>query len=416
MEIVDRQPEIDVDPAEYIRLLGYPRGHVLEGRALELADWARAWYAEHGRPWTYARLVEDVRTADDGVMIDGTRFGGRRLRASLSRAGADAAFVAAVSAGEEAEAEAQRLWREERPDEYFFLEVFASAVVEHLTTMAGAQLCAWAEARNMAVLPHDSPGYAGWDVAEQAALLDVIARKTASMPGAIRVLPSGALWPKKSLLAVFGVTRRVDEVRRLTELVPCENCSFRNCQYRRVPYRRGTTTAVGDIRVGTIERGTSRYTVNPRALRRWARERLTLEVREDGSVDAVFRYDGTTCTNMGMPLAFQYAVTLGPRGEGYPIRAQRCMPVPGDHGYRAMCGYLRDGERLVDTIASERPLLGQPLDAALSWRRPSSAAGCYCEAESRAHKWGLVLETIHFALAERDGENRLASAGRQEPT
>ncbi len=24
---------------------------------------------------------------------------------------------------------------------------------------------------------------------------------------------------------------------------------------------------------------------------------------------------------------------------------------------------------------------------------------CYCEAESRAHKWGLVLETIHFALA-----------------
>jgi hypothetical protein len=29
----------------------------------------------------------------------------------------------------------------------------------------------------------------------------------------------------------------------------------------------------------------------------------------------------------------------------------------------------------------------------------SASAGCYCEPESRLHKWGLVLETIHYALA-----------------
>jgi hypothetical protein len=28
-----------------------------------------------------------------------------------------------------------------------------------------------------------------------------------------------------------------------------------------------------------------------------------------------------------------------------------------------------------------------------------SPAGCYCEPDSRQHKWGLVLETIHYALA-----------------
>jgi hypothetical protein len=38
MEIVDPAPDVDIDPAEYVRLLGYPRGHVLEGRALELAE------------------------------------------------------------------------------------------------------------------------------------------------------------------------------------------------------------------------------------------------------------------------------------------------------------------------------------------------------------------------------------------
>ena len=54
---------------------------------------------------------------------------------------------------------------------------------------------------------------------------------------------------------------------------------------------------------------------------------------EDGSLDAVFRYDGTTCTNMGRPLAFHYNVKLGPRAEGYPIREQRCAPAAGDTGH-----------------------------------------------------------------------------------
>ena len=37
--------------------------------------------------------------------------------------------------------------QEEKPDEYFFLETFGSAVVEHLITVAGARLCAWADVR-----------------------------------------------------------------------------------------------------------------------------------------------------------------------------------------------------------------------------------------------------------------------------
>ena len=123
---------------------------------------------------------------------------------------------------------------------------------------------------------------------------------------------------------------------------------------------------------------------------------------EDGSLDIVFRYDGTTCTNMGRPLAFTYSVKLGPRAEGYPILEQRCAPVAGDTGHMAMCKYVEDSARLMAAIESEKPLNGQRLDAVLSWRREPNGAGCYCDAASRNHKWGLVLETIHYALVQKE--------------
>jgi hypothetical protein len=383
IEIHDTSPRADVQAAEYIRLLGYPRGWRLEGRAQELGDWAREWYAIHGRPWTYARGVHAIRLDENAVVIDGVRFNSSRLRTTLVDAGADRAFLVAVSAGPELEEEAQVRWRDDKPDEYFFLEVFGSAVVEHLVTMTGARLCAWADAEHAAVLPHYSPGYPEWTIEEQPHLLDLI---RAARPGAVPldVLESGMLRPKKSLLAVFGVTSHVDRVRPLTALSPCENCSFVPCQYRRAPYRRSGQPAG--------------YIVNEKALRRWSQERLTIETRDDGRIAARFVYDGTTCTNMGRPLQFHYHVTLGRREDGYPILEQSCAPAPGDDGHTAMCWYISDRDPLMAAIAQERPLHGRPLDDVVRWTRPLSPAGCYCEPDSRQHKWGLVLETIHYAL------------------
>ena len=43
----------------------------------------------------------------------------------------------------------------------------------------------------------------------------------------------------------------------------------------------------------------------------------------------------------------------------------------------------------------------------LAWPRRANPAGCYCDPASREHKWGLVLETIHYALARRkNGQER----------
>jgi hypothetical protein len=85
----------------------------------------------------------------------------------------------------------------------------------------------------MAVLPHYSPGYPGWDVAEQSSLLDLFGG-AGTIPGNLEALESGALRPKKSLLAVFGLTRQTQGVPRLTEMVACESCSLPACEFRRV--------------------------------------------------------------------------------------------------------------------------------------------------------------------------------------
>lgn len=395
---------VNVETSEYVRLLGFPRGWMLEGRPLELATWARDWYAANGKPWIYARQAEGLEISGDSISIDGVSFAGKPLLRTLQQAEAHSVVLVAVGAGPEAEQEARRRWETEKPDEYFFLEIFASAVVEHLTTLAGARLCDWAEPNQMAVLPHSSPGYPDWDVAEQARLLELIKRtRKEPLPSQVEALDSGMLLPRKSLLAVFGLTRHTARLRRLTELVPCERCSFGPCQYRRAPYRRSPRTFGEPLpsRAPLLDRN-AEYSVNPRALKRWAEERLSMHAHPDGSLDVVFRYDGTTCTNMGRPLAFDYNVKLGSRAEGYPIREQHCVPASSDTGHTHMCQYVENPARLMTAIDREKPLSGECLNAVLSWRRNLSAAGCYCEAASREHKWGLVLETIHYALVQNE--------------
>src|SRR5580693_5635103 len=86
IELAATLPDLSVLPEEYLRLLGYPRGWVLEGRALELANWAQDWYTRNGRPWFYARQAESFEVADDSIRIDGVSFTSKRLRDTLQQA------------------------------------------------------------------------------------------------------------------------------------------------------------------------------------------------------------------------------------------------------------------------------------------------------------------------------------------
>jgi len=47
---------------------------------------------------------------------------------------------------------------------------------------------------------------------------------------------------------------------------------------------------------------------------------------------------------------------------------------------------------------------GKHLEEVLAWRPETNSAGCFCTSTSRDHKWKLVFEPIHYALAQRERE------------
>jgi hypothetical protein len=354
------------------------------------------WYDTHGQPWIYLREAS-LDLSDDQLVIDGERFNSPKLRDHLRQAGAVRVMLAAVGAGAAVADRSAQLWQEGKPDEYFFAEVYGSAVVEHLVATLHGRICDLAEPSGLMAIPHYSPGYAGWDVSEQNRLFDVLqARLGLDLPEPLEVLGSGMIRPKKTLFGVFGLIARTEQALATPELMPCERCAFEPCAYRRRPYLHAPVALEEPPPLSP----NPQYTVARRALRKWADQRLTLEQHDDGRINANFRFEGSTCSNMGIPLAYDYWVELAPAHDRHRILNTDCTPVPGETGHTQHCAWLRTPEQTAASIAEPPPLVGEPLDAVLSWPRETRQSGCYCDATSRAHKWGLALETLHYALSQ----------------
>jgi hypothetical protein len=168
-----------VSDRAFNRFLRYPANRPLEGSLAENAAWARDWFRAHGRPWCCAIRAE----------------GAARERAASLFAGATDWAVIVASAGPEAETEAAARYAADEPDRYFFLDSYASAVVDALVVEARVALHAD---------KHLSPGHRGWSIEDNRLLLATI-RATAPLLGPLDVLSSGMLVPKKSQLAVCGV-------------------------------------------------------------------------------------------------------------------------------------------------------------------------------------------------------------------
>ena len=239
LTLTEIRPTVTIPDAEYVRLLGYPKGRSLEGRARELADEAQKWFTENGRPWIRAQECSSLKWEEEKLRLGGMEISSRRLREVFSTSKAHSVVLLAVSAGKECEEHAKKLWEEEKPDEYYFLESYGSAVVEQLITLGHGRICGWADENRMAALPHFSPGYAGWNIAGQVPLWELFRRQfTDGFPGELEAMKSGMLRPKKSQLAVVGLTRDLDKAGSMHNLIPCEQCPMPNCRYRRAPFKR----------------------------------------------------------------------------------------------------------------------------------------------------------------------------------
>lgn len=237
---MNRQAAVDgasiaaaVDPARYQRLLGLPPARPLDGVLAQRADQARDWYALHGRPYLWSRRLAVAGLDADAVHLEGgMTLASTTLAARLHQWRAHAVLGLAASAGAEVDEACARLWQDERPDEAFFLERFAVAVVEQLVFVATLGACRQASGAEETVTAHLSPGCGAWDIAGQHVLWQALF--AGASPGPLRLLDSGALSPKCSVLAAAGLTRRVVEA---TPADACRACDLPRCAFRRAAHR-----------------------------------------------------------------------------------------------------------------------------------------------------------------------------------
>ena len=386
---------VSIPEAEWKRHLCTPAGEPLSEDAQMGVERALNWVNEHGRPWSFVSKPIDLETENDRIRLaNGTGFTSRVLGEKLRLGQALSAVAVACSAGPDMSAEIQRLWDAERPDEAFFLNAAAAAVTEQLLLRARKSICDRAEPTRLAALSPYSPGYDGWDLDDQRALLDLLASQPAwpSDP-TLDMLESGMLSPEHSQLALFGLGPA--EVVQALEpsAIPCARCSMNPCSHRRTPFAADAPMPS----VAALDADTpSRYAYPDKALRRWSRELLTVDSLAGQSVRATFRPDCTTCSNMGVPFGFVYSIELGPRRDGYPIRKLACRP--SDTDYQSMCSCLEDPEGFPQAMISAPSFTGQPLAQALEWNPVVEPAGCLCRQPSRDHKWKIALQTVHYKL------------------
>ena len=112
----------------------------------------------------------------------------------------------------------------------------------------------------------------------------------------------------------------------------------------------------------------------PQGPERWADERLTLTRQRRRHDRALFRYEGTTCSNMGRAIAFRLSrEARTARAKVIRSANRHCGPRPAMKAIRYMCRYMTNAEHLMVAIDHEKPLLGQPLNDVLTWHRPRMA-------------------------------------------
>ncbi len=359
--------------------LGWPSGVDLGEEIDARVDLVTRWYREHGKPWTRSRRVAVDAIRGDVVWL----AGGQEFRSALIADGfrhveVVEVFVLAASAGAEIDAQVRCHWNEDRPDEAMFLGAVGSAVAEQLRADGTKRIADAAHADGLVALPGYSPGFDGWALTDQRQLFAVLA--CSPLPGPLKVLESGGLEPSKSTLTAIGLTRRND-----LDIDP-----------------RSFWTPHSSAGGGFL------YSFPEKALLRWSRRRLEWLPEMGRRRAARFRFDGTTCSNMGLSIGMSYYVELERRADGSAvIVACGCSPREGDRGYEGMCAYRTDPGGFA-AASSEPPFeigatLGDALGDALGRRESSMSSGCLCTKADREHKWRIVLETIHFDLfgAER---------------
>ncbi len=220
---------LEIDPDEVLRFQGYKKGRDVPTPEV-LALFAEA--LDLGRrlmePRALVRWVAVTRQDRDALEADGVTLEIPKIGEGWGPVEHLVAGVCTV--GGALERRVGELWEARELPLAVMLDSVGSGAVESLAEYVNDALCQEGIRRGVKVTNRISPGYGGWDLAQQAELFRLC-------PGnAIGVGLNDALFmtPVKSisLLAGAGPAARVDHY-----FSQCARCWMRDCAYRRVPAR-----------------------------------------------------------------------------------------------------------------------------------------------------------------------------------
>jgi hypothetical protein len=217
-----------IDPDEVLRFQGYKAGvDVPPADVLALFDDALALGRALMRPRAVLRTVPVVRDGDQ-LTADGVALTIPRI---AERWGAIDEITAGVcTIGDALERRASELWDARELPLAMMLDSVGSGAVESLAEYVNDLLCQEGLARGVKVTNRVSPGYGGWDVAEQRLLWRLCRGDAIS----VTLNDACFMTPTKTITILVGAgpSARVDDY-----FSQCARCWMRDCAYRRVPLR-----------------------------------------------------------------------------------------------------------------------------------------------------------------------------------
>jgi hypothetical protein len=224
--VLDALP-LRIDRDEVLRFQGYKKGlDVPTAEVLVLFDEAlRLGEALMGPRLVYRAISVTRQSADTldagGEMLHIPAIG--RLWGPLQAVG-----VGICTVGTAIEERVRRLFDVREFPLAVMLDSVGSAAVESLAEYANDLLCQVAIPEGLRVTNRISPGYAGWDTAEQQALF----RLCPGAPIDVTLNRACVMTPAKtiSFMAGIGPEARVDHY-----FTQCRRCWMAECAYRRAP-------------------------------------------------------------------------------------------------------------------------------------------------------------------------------------
>ena len=219
-----------IDPDEVLRFQGYKKGvDVPTADVRALFDDALDAGTRLMTPRAVVRWLPVDGRGADLLEVDGVAL---TIPSIAARWGAVAHVAVAIcTIGEALERRGGELWEARELPLASMLDSVGSGAVESLAEYVNDLLCQQGLAAGLKVTNRISPGYADWDVAEQARVFRLCSGASigVSLNHACVMTPGKSI----SLLAGSGAAARVDHY-----FSQCARCWMRDCAYRRAPARR----------------------------------------------------------------------------------------------------------------------------------------------------------------------------------